>query len=301
MGACATKFQKDRIPDTQIKYKYEFPKSNKKNKKEKVADDEKDIEQDIEEEQRINHEPIAVAAIIDDNDNKINDKSPLLNNEATRATPTNSDKPKYQGRKIVIIGAGPAGIHMATCLIKQGYKSEQIVILEKSDRPCGKSYSIVDKDNDKDKKDSNVNDYEGDEIVHEMGTCYLHPEYHAISSLLDEYDPNNKQLGIPSRAVLGTNMSDHHEKKSNEKSSSTVDYTEWALAKISELNTDIVPKVFDKLPKLITSGVQFEVAIEKYIKLHQEIFGKQSSYISTVLDKINKKSPIRGFPGNIFN
>ena len=187
---------------------------------------------------------------------------------------------------------------MATLLIKQGYTTDQIIILEKTDRACGKSYTLIDKDNN---KSNGSNDYEGHEIVHELGTCYLHPEYHAIMSLVDEYDPENKQLGIPSRSVFGTQLNEQHEKKSNEPSSSKVSYTEWTLNKIDDLGAgvNIVPSIFDKLPKLITSGVSFELAIDNYIKIHQEIFGKQSSYLSSMVEKIRKSSPIRGFPGYI--
>eukprot|EP01083_Nonionella_stella_P026437 72776_1 len=49
---------------------------------------------------------------------------------------------KIPNRKICIIGAGPAGIHMASLLIKMGYTSEQIVLLEKENRCCGKFRSL---------------------------------------------------------------------------------------------------------------------------------------------------------------
>eukprot|EP00484_Ammonia_sp_Unknown_P030914 CAMPEP_0197024874 /NCGR_PEP_ID=MMETSP1384-20130603/5347_1 /TAXON_ID=29189 /ORGANISM="Ammonia sp." /LENGTH=645 /DNA_ID=CAMNT_0042453331 /DNA_START=24 /DNA_END=1957 /DNA_ORIENTATION=+ len=277
MGACATTVPDEKKKDT-IQYQYTFREVPQK---QRVPDNEDD--KDEEEDDTVNHEPIPIAGLIDHS-----------GKEVTRQTPVDPTKSKFPGRKVAIIGAGPAGIHMAALLIKQGYTADQIVILEKTNRACGKSYTLADPDNT-DSKSSN--DYEGQEIVHELGTCYLHPEYHAITRLLKEYDPDNMQLGIPSRSVLGTNLNTEHEQKSNEPSEQTVNYTDWAMGEIKNLNVNIVPKMFDKLPKMITSGISFEVAIDKYIKIHQEIFGKQSSKISYLHNRIHKNMPLRGFPG----
>jgi hypothetical protein len=72
------------------------------------------------------------------------------------------------GSTVLIVGAGPAGIHMASLHKKQGVNA---VLLEKANRIGGKSYTIVD----------DVN------VPHELGTCYLHPEYHVPKQLLKEY------------------------------------------------------------------------------------------------------------------
>ena len=75
--------------------------------------------------------------------------------------PTHSNA-KFLGKKwnkksrIIIVGAGPAGINMASMLINNGYKN--VSILEKDERYGGKTYTIVD-DNG---------------IPHEMGTCYMY-------------------------------------------------------------------------------------------------------------------------------
>ena len=99
----------------------------------------------------------------------------------------------------------------------------------------------------------------------------------------------------------GTQLNVQHEKKDTEADDiSTVDYTEWAMGKIKDLHTknlDNIPQYLEKIPKLITSGLSFEEAVTKYITLHQQIFGKQSSFISTIIEKIQNKAPIRGFPG----
>eukprot|EP01084_Bolivina_argentea_P140962 247734_1 len=51
-----------------------------------------------------------------------------------------------KNNKVVIVGAGPAGIHMCSLLVKSGWNVSNITILEKTDRPCGKSYSVDDPD-----------------------------------------------------------------------------------------------------------------------------------------------------------
>ena len=145
-------------------------------------------------EEIVNYTPIEVAAVIDSDGKEIGKA------DITRNTPVSEGQSKFPDRKVVIIGAGPAGIHMASLLCKQGYSSDQITILEKTHRACGKSCTIADPDESDTKA---ANSYNGHHIVHELGTCYLHPEYHAIDSLLKEYDPDNKQLGIPSRQVIG--------------------------------------------------------------------------------------------------
>ena len=56
------------------------------------------------------------------------------------------------------MGAGPAGVHMALQLKKQGY--EKITIFEKSGRVGGKSYDIQ---------------YHG--VKYSLGTTFLEPDY----------------------------------------------------------------------------------------------------------------------------
>jgi len=70
--------------------------------------------------------------------------------------------------KIAVIGAGPAGIHMASLLKKRGY--DNVTILEKTNRIGGKSYTI-----------------HKDRVPYEMGTCFLHNGYHRIKHLAKSY------------------------------------------------------------------------------------------------------------------
>eukprot|EP01083_Nonionella_stella_P030193 82852_1 len=183
---------------------------------------------------------------------------------------------KFPGRKICIIGAGPAGIHMASLLIKQGYTSDQIVLLEKDDRCCGKSFTRPDSDNPNYSQygapNTGVpNHYGGHDVVHEMGTCYLHPEYHIISSLAKEYDPTNIEIPFCAGHVFGTKL--------NAKDAE-IEFTDWVLneikGKVKENGIPGIPtKYIDKIPHMIAGGAAFEVAIKQYTHIHEEICGKR--------------------------
>eukprot|EP01084_Bolivina_argentea_P073697 133722_1 len=168
-----------------------------------------------------------------------------------------------QNSKVVIIGGGPAGIHMCSLLHKSGWNGNNITILEKSNRIGGKAYSVQDKGN-------GHNDDIG--VVHEMGTCYAHPDYHVIFDLIKEYDPQNELKGIPSRGMFGTHMNENendHKEKHKEKH---VDFTNWLLAQSEEL---AIPKEFHWINDKISGGLAFIDAARKYCMIWKEIFGEQ--------------------------
>eukprot|EP01084_Bolivina_argentea_P287069 492535_1 len=189
-----------------------------------------------------------------DNDIHLNDESANLKSKGS--TPRDQCKTA----KVVIVGAGPAGIHMYSLLVKAGWKSDNITILEKSNRISGKSYTVKD-------KGMGANDDFG--IVHEMGTCYNHPDYHAIFELFKEYDPDNKLKGIPTRGVFGTDL---NEEQVNHAEQKHVDFSDWCLAKSEE---NAVPKAFHFLHDAITGGLAFVDAVRRYCKAWKEIFGEQ--------------------------
>ncbi|OWF46732.1 Polyenoic fatty acid isomerase [Mizuhopecten yessoensis] len=74
--------------------------------------------------------------------------------------------------KIAIIGAGPAGIHMALKLKRAGFQN--VIVFEKEDKVGGKSKTLTYRD-----------------VVHEMGTCYTQPDYTELYELLETYDAGN--------------------------------------------------------------------------------------------------------------
>lgn len=94
--------------------------------------------------------------------------------------------PRRLNDKIAIVGAGPAGVHMALLLKQKGFKN--VEILEKTSRIGGKSRSIS---------------YRG--AVHEMGTVYISPDYTSIHKLLETYLPND-MVPFPSASIWKDNL-----------------------------------------------------------------------------------------------
>ena len=83
---------------------------------------------------------------------------------------------KDKESEIVIIGAGPAGIHMASILKRSGYLN--VTILEESNRFGGKCHTI---------KDDTHSD-----MVHEMGSAYIHSNYNTTLEIIKRYEnPSN--------------------------------------------------------------------------------------------------------------
>jgi phytoene dehydrogenase-like protein len=77
-----------------------------------------------------------------------------------------------QEKRIVIVGGGPAGVHMSACLAAKGYKN--VTLLEAEAEVGGKSLTMYDPSQP--------------DVPHELGTCYMSPGYTLIRNLLDEYD-----------------------------------------------------------------------------------------------------------------
>ena len=77
--------------------------------------------------------------------------------------------------KVCIVGAGPAGIHMALRLKDKGY--QRIKIFEKTDRHGGKSYDTII-----------------DGIYRPQGTIYLTADYvDNVMALAERYNAGEKQ------------------------------------------------------------------------------------------------------------
>ena len=77
-----------------------------------------------------------------------------------------------QEKRIVIVGGGPAGVHMSACLAAKGYKN--VTLLEAEAEVGGKSLTMYDPSQP--------------DVPHELGTCYMSPGYTLIRNLLDEYE-----------------------------------------------------------------------------------------------------------------
>lgn len=94
-------------------------------------------------------------------------------------------------QRIIIVGGGPAGMHMSACLATKGYT--KVTLLEAEPELGGKSLTVYD-----DAQPS---------VPQEMGTCYLNAQYQLVRNLLEEYDPENTEEAFANekngRMVLG--------------------------------------------------------------------------------------------------
>eukprot|EP01083_Nonionella_stella_P051595 137009_1 len=122
------------------------------------------------------------------------------------------------------------------------------------------------------------NHYTVHNIVHEMGTCYLHPEYHIISDLQKEYDPTNKQIPFCAGHVFGTSLNKKYEQ--DDTINNEIKFSEWALTEVKgKVTQKDIPGIQDKYLSKIYMGAgaaAFEIAVKKYRKVWEEIFGKRA-------------------------
>ena len=152
--------------------------------------------------------------------------------------PAKIPSPRSIHDKIAIVGAGPAGIHMAYLLKKKGFKN--IVIYEKSDRIGGKSLTVSYRN-----------------TLHEMGTCYTSPDYDKnVIALAKEYglwDP----VDIPSANVWLDPPKREY--------STPIQYSTYVIQEVKKiLNTSNIKEAQSALLK----------AMIQYCALHRNIFGR---------------------------
>ena len=104
-------------------------------------------------------------------------------------------------KRIVIVGGGPAGVHMSACLATKGFKN--VTVLEAEVEVGGKSLTTSDPSQP--------------DVPHELGTCYMSPSYDLIRKLLKEYDPENEESTFATepkgRMVFGMRLSDEDKRK----------------------------------------------------------------------------------------
>ncbi len=143
--------------------------------------------------------------------------------------------PRNLDDNIAIIGAGPAGVHMALLLTENGYKN--ITLIEKSDRVGGKSHTV-----------------EHNGYKHELGTAYLHPDYIEIYALLDRYGLN-EQVPYLGRTVWN-------------KDGTATPFEAWLTNQLRQT----LPPYLRKLPRPAIALLVLR-AIARYNRLHRQWFG----------------------------
>ncbi|MEM7022287.1 MAG: FAD-dependent oxidoreductase [Pseudomonadota bacterium] len=92
--------------------------------------------------------------------------------------------------RIAIIGAGPAGIHMASLLKRRGYSN--VTVFERTRRIGGKSRTLIK-----------------DGIPHELGTCFLSNTYRRVKELVSEYGLRADIPAVGRAIYLDANPPDH--------------------------------------------------------------------------------------------
>lgn len=173
--------------------------------------------------------------------------------------------PHCRDARIVIIGAGPAGLHMAFQLKKRGYN--EITILEKESRFGGKTVTVPDGSLPEKVK------AQGKEVVHELGTCYLSPGYFAVHALckelIDDYGVREDRFETVGPSCYTVRGSDD----------STVDKTfdEWINAEVGNIQLRGPLLRFLRLFRCL-APTSFNSAILarnmlQYIKLYDQFFG----------------------------
>ena len=147
--------------------------------------------------------------------------------------------PKSYNNKIGIVGAGPAGIHMALLLKQKGFKN--IEILESSDRIGGKSYTIMHRG-----------------VPHEMGTCYVAPDYDTnIIPLIKKYIPGDLVNLVTGSVTVDGNLR-------------FLDFKLYAAFFVRKLlNTSDI--------SIITNHTIS--SMRKYVSLHKELLGEYDGEI----------------------
>ena len=136
--------------------------------------------------------------------------------------------------KIAIVGAGPAGIHMAYLLKKKGFQN--VGVYEKTDRIGGKSLTVEHRN-----------------TFHEMGTCYTQPDYDEnIIALAKEYglwDP----VELPSDKIWPDTFP------------APINYSSYVIPEIM--------KIWKTSNKTVAQIALFKAMVQ-YCALHRNMFGK---------------------------
>jgi hypothetical protein len=184
-----------------------------------------------------------------------------------RRTPAPTPAPTHaavgKDQRIAIVGAGPAGLHVASRLKHLGFT--KITLFEKTDRVGGKSLTIyrnaAGQPCEQELVDGTMDT--SDCVAHEMGTCYLHNGYHHVRWLLEEY--GLKSVVPPEgRAVWWQDVIDDD---------APADITQFVVAGIQKMVSDgRLSKPF-WVPESAFPTYALLSAVSDYNTLYQNLFG----------------------------
>jgi hypothetical protein len=167
--------------------------------------------------------------------------------------------------KVLVVGAGPSGLHMSH-LLKNRLGVKDITVVELTDRVGGKTVTIDDKENPG--------------IVHELGTCYLHPAYFAVRKLVQELRDMSgdqdfgKEVAPEGYAIEGPGREPYSLPEwVTSKLQGQPKWSPWALSRL------LIPKL-DTAAEILT-------AKGRYNRLHQRYFG---AYNYTMPPKLTPES-----------
>ena len=173
--------------------------------------------------------------------------------------------PFVQTDPIVVIGGGPAGVHMASRMKQLGYTN--IRVLERTDRVGGKSLTLYRNYTGEciQQKDHMGKVDTSSCVAHEMGTCFLHNGYHTIRDLVDEY--NLSWVVAPEGRAMFS-----HYAKDQWHSQSMHDFVSASIMDGIKQKKISVP--FWALTEELKVSVALVEAVAKYNALHKEIVGE---------------------------
>ena len=148
--------------------------------------------------------------------------------------PTVIPSPRSVKDKIAIVGAGPAGIHMAYLLKKKGFQN--VVVYEKTGRIGGKTLTVKHRN-----------------TIHEMGTCYAQPDYDenliAMAKKYGLWDP----VELPSANIWP------------DKFPAPINYSSYVIPEIMKIL---------KTSNTTVAQITLFKAMVQYCALHRNMFGK---------------------------
>jgi len=182
----------------------------------------------------------------------------------TRAVP-----PK--GSRIAIIGAGPAGLHMASQLKKLGY--DRVTLFEKSDRIGGHAFSVyLNSKGEPCRQDRNAGKVDTECIAYELGEGAIHHNFRLARAL-------NKHYGLQAPVSQGTTAV-----RSN-MSAATIDVgmDEFLLRVVEDgiARKSLTPPTWLRaISRPLTAMYLFMEEAQRYCRLHRSLLRDVSMSLS---------------------